>query len=400
MKGFHRSRLKDAAFPRLFQFQSLGLMTPRQTQKSLNDWIFGRLNVSSEQNVNNRVHSSSLTCMDLDKEEARYLVVGGSDGSIYIHDIHHRSGNREDGDNDGLLLHIGRSSKHRHSLAISGLAWGNDSGMFLSCGRNAEVRIWDTNRAIPVESFNIGSQALDMSFQRESLSLALSCSQKNYIQLLDLKSGSFSHVLRGGHGDRNARTLSWSPVHQNILCSGGADGRVVLWDVRMAKSFLRYLDCNRISRRLKKGSLKAAGWSHNGSVLGVSWSQCGHYLFSAGTDKRIRKWNWSEGINMKTEFPEISLSESIRRTDLICTEETLLVLAQDISALNQDSGNLIRTLSPSKNHSCFAFNPHQLELCSAKRKQIYMWTPVVEYCDKSVEVEHLVEDAWSDDSDD
>ena len=36
--------------------------------------------------------------------------------------------------------------------------------------------------------------------------------------------------------------VKWANCDANTLASGGADGRVYLWDVRQAKSCLRYLD--------------------------------------------------------------------------------------------------------------------------------------------------------------
>merc|ERR1719154_188991 len=126
------------------------------------------------------------------------------------------------------------------------------------------------------------------------------------------------------------------------------------------------MDANRISRkRSRKQEQSLSNWSHDGYVLGLAWSRCGHYLYSVGTDKRLRAWdwNWGQGINMKTRFPQLMVPDNIgdtyKNVQMETTEEALIALSENIAVMEQSSGSLksgqyLETVS--QNHSCFSYN--------------------------------------------
>ncbi len=62
----------------------------------------------------------------------------------------------------------------------------------------------------------------------------------------------------------------------------------MLWDVRQSKSYLCTLDYNNVRYKRTK-DLKLSGESHQGGIHGLEFSRCGRYLYSCGSDKRIRK---------------------------------------------------------------------------------------------------------------
>merc|ERR1719357_1393203 len=125
----------------------------------------------------------------------------------------------------------------------------------------------------------------------------------NHVTLVDLKSGSTSHVLRGHSSE--VLTLSWSHAQPNILATGSLDKKVMLWDVRQARSYLRYLDYNNVRFKRTK-DISLSGVSHQSSVHGLVFTGCGRYLISLGKDKRIRKWDTMTGKNLKTKFAEVN----------------------------------------------------------------------------------------------
>ena len=57
-------------------------------------------------------------------------------------------------------------------------------------------------------------------------------------------------IWRSGHqADTAVLSLAWSLSQPNILASGAADQKIVLWDVRQASSCLATLDCDNTGNR-------------------------------------------------------------------------------------------------------------------------------------------------------
>ena len=67
---------------------------------------------------------------------------------------------------------------------------------------------------------------------------------------------------------------------------GRGGGKILLWDVRQAKSKLQSLDYNNVKGRPRDPS-RMANAAHQGRVLGVAFTGCGRYLVSVGKDHRF-----------------------------------------------------------------------------------------------------------------
>ena len=66
---------------------------------------------------------------------------------------------------------------------------------------------------------------------------------------------------------------------------GRGGGKIILWDVRQAKSKLQSLDYNNVKGRPRDPS-RMANAAHQGRVLGIAFTGCGRYLVSVGKDHR------------------------------------------------------------------------------------------------------------------
>ena len=72
---------------------------------------------------------------------------------------------------------------------------------------------------------------------------------------------------------------------------GRGGGKIILWDVRQAKSKLQSLDYNNVKGRPRDPS-RMANAAHQGRVLGLAFTGCGRYLVSVGKDHR-----WAAVLN-------------------------------------------------------------------------------------------------------
>ena len=191
-------------------------------------------------NRNLLLHRSGISALDIESQEWRYVLAGGADGSLYIHDIanfrgipHHNSnlitaikGSEDTRDNHERNNNPRRGGRHIPSLGgsnprtqrkktgghykmVTTVQWfPEDSGMFITSGMDGVVKMWDANTldSGPVEEFDFPNEKIfshhlsvtenHSTLKKSSLTLLAVASESNHINLLDLKSGSSSHELR------------------------------------------------------------------------------------------------------------------------------------------------------------------------------------------------------------
>jgi len=394
--------------PQLLYQQSSGLLRPEFTRQQFNSWATSKLALSKLRDVDTKFHSAGVTTLAIDQDEGRYILAGAGDGTVYIHDI---QSNPSD-----LALHIGRSNKHSHRHLVETVGWGNDTGIFITSSRDGLLKVWDTNCGKPAEQFNIGGVINKHAIARPDVgALVAVAGETNHVTLIDLKSGSTSHVLRG-HG-AEVCTLAWSVAQPNILATGGADKKVILWDVRQARSYMKYLDYNNV-RFKRQSEISLSGFSHQQSVHGLAFSGCGRYLVSLGKDKRIRKWDTVTGKNLKTKFAEVQTSCK-NSVDIVCStrgaRDFLFVPEKSfILMIDLQSG---KTFRPLVGHygsvTTIAYNSDNMELYSgAKDKNILIWEPEtsktkawMDFRNKvnddldETQPNQIIRDTWSSDED-
>lgn len=80
----------------------------------------------------------------------------------------------------------------------------------------------------------------DMSSVATQHSLIAVGARSSKVRLLDLKSGSATHTLRGHRHPVIA--VRWSSKDEYIMASGGEDRKIHMWDVRSAKGPMMVLD--------------------------------------------------------------------------------------------------------------------------------------------------------------
>lgn len=159
-------------------------------------------------------------------------------------------------------------------------------------------------------SFDLNSVIYSHALSPIADHLLVACAtQHPAIRLVDLRSGASTHSLAAHQAA--VLSVAWSPRDENILASGGSDGTVRLWDIRRSAGCLGVLDLeDSVGVGGEDGLGKNArprgqGKAHVGPCNGVSWTDDGKYLVSAGHDERVRVWDISTGANTLSHFGPI-----------------------------------------------------------------------------------------------
>lgn len=276
--------------------------------------------------------------------------------------------------------------------------------MFLSSGNDSVLQVWDTNKLKPVEKFRFEKSIFQhhLSPVTSAKSLAAVATESSNVFLVDLVSGSTMQQLRRGHSD-SVLSVQWSPRDENILISGGADGRLLVWDVRSAKSLLFALKAKDLPPMKNKEKF-SKDQAHAAGINGLRFSDDGLLLSSYGCDSFFRCWDLiklrheksckEKFFNDGRKFAQFSISGNF----------AFVPTGEEIAIIDLISGRVVKTL---KGHfgkiNCCAFRPQYQDLFSgANDRSILVWCPKM---DQNLDyVNHiapkslneLVEDAWSD----
>jgi WD40 repeat protein len=104
-----------------------------------------------------------------------------------------------------------------HHAAVSGIEWFHDIGIFTTIGGDNKLKIWDTSTLQMAHEFKL-LFPLDKHSWSES-GLIAAGGKTASITILDPNIGAASHTLHGH--SLGVRSLSWSPIVDHILASGG-----------------------------------------------------------------------------------------------------------------------------------------------------------------------------------
>ncbi|KAI0156949.1 WD40 repeat-like protein [Xylariaceae sp. FL1272] len=256
-------------------------------------------------------HQAGVGALALERFDGRILVSGGSDASIKLWDLEASSQPSKP------ILSV-RPSAQTHKFGITHLSfYPFDSAAFLSTSYDQTLKLWSTDDARLSASFNLGSKVYTHSISPIADHLLVACgTQHPSVRLVDLRSGTAIQSL-AGHGGAVLAT-AWSPRHEHVLASGSVDGTVKIWDIRRASAMIGMLDHEDSLGLYYNGLMgpdrvrtRVTAKAHVAPVNGLTWTDDGSYIVSAGHDNRIRVWDAATGRNTLASF-----GPTIRNTQL------------------------------------------------------------------------------------
>ncbi|KXJ91131.1 WD40-repeat-containing domain protein [Microdochium bolleyi] len=265
-------------------------------------------------------HQSGVNSLALERFDGRILVSGGSDASVKLWDLEQYQG--PDVSRLNTLKPVGvvprcssPSGGNGHRFGITHLSFFPfDSAAFLSTSFDQTLKLWSTEAARVSGSFHLGSKVYTHAASPIASHLLVACgTQHPAVRLVDLRSGANVQSL-SGHGGA-VLSASWSPRHEHVLASGSVDGTVRIWDIRRAGGAIGMLDLEDSLGLYHNGLLgtdssgsqfvrrsRLSAKAHAAPVNGLTWTDDGNYIVSAGHDRRIRVWDAATGRNTLASF--------------------------------------------------------------------------------------------------
>ncbi|EDO36406.1 predicted protein [Nematostella vectensis] len=245
-----------------------------------------------------QVHNGGINSIDIEDGEGRYLISCSTNSKIVIHDT--EVGYYKSRFKCEAVAKVTKTHKGNHRSSIETVQWyPHDSGMFLTSSVDRTLKVWDTNALQVVETFNFEGIVYKHQAAKcaKRHSLVAAANEDSRVYLCDLRTGSASHILRG-HATA-VLSVSWSPLNQYLLATGGRDNKVLLWDVRKAVSCLTALDQHNGKEASGSCNTRTA---HNGHINSICFTSDGLNILSYGTDNRLRLWDTFTGKNTLVNY--------------------------------------------------------------------------------------------------
>jgi DNA excision repair protein ERCC-8 len=204
-----------------------------------------------------------------------------------------------------MCSHRGPST---HKFGITQLSfYPFDSAAFLSSSYDHSLKLYSTETLTASASFDLESIVYTHALSPIAAHLLVACAtQHPAVRLVDLRSGSSTHSLAGHHGA--VLSVAWSPTNEYILASGDTNGTTRLWDVRKSAGTIGLLDMEDSIGVVGNNDIgigarvRYAAKAHNGAINGISWTDDGCYIVTAGHDERVRVWDAATGANTLASF--------------------------------------------------------------------------------------------------
>jgi hypothetical protein len=157
-----------------------------------------------------------------------------------------------------------------HTDQVSDVSFSSDSSKVLSASKDTTIKLWDVETGAEIRTF-VGhtDRVVSVAFSKDGL-FAISSSWDNTIRRWNIQTGE--HTV----STDQAWVLDVSFVQEsNFAISGGKDQILKVWDLKTGKTVCDF-----------KG--------HTGTITSVAVSNDNKTIFSASSDKTIKKWEMCE----------------------------------------------------------------------------------------------------------
>ncbi|ANZ75602.1 BA75_02202T0 [Komagataella pastoris] len=283
-------------------------------------------------------HKNSISCLDLETMNSQFLLSGSTDSSLKLWNIRLLQEKKRTDDYQWQgFYHFKREHlqsvtnlvsvprKTIHDFGISHLQWWPfDPGMFVTGSYDHSVKVFDTENFEQVFSFDLKNKVYNFDINATGQHVLVGvASESPMVKLLDLRTTSDSHILKGHKS--TVLSVKWSPTDSNVIATGDILGKINMWDIRRSKSCVCELDqYNTTGNPNPSTSPVETVKAHQGAVNGIQFNELGSKLVSCGLDEKIRSWDLTQpgGVNELLNFGPLIRNKSHQYKKFILSPST------------------------------------------------------------------------------
>ncbi|XP_039295212.1 DNA excision repair protein ERCC-8 [Nilaparvata lugens] len=308
-----------------------------------------------------QAQDGSVTYLDLDGYSGRFLLSACNSGSIFIHDLANLTGDlRYESRVVGQCLP--GDPGHSGARLETAQWYPFDTGLFTTSGGNSQLRVWDGNQLRWIEVIDVKD-----TINRHHMSpvpshtscLVAVATLSEFVYLVDLRTGNSVRELRGHMEGVNA--CAFSPREAHLLVTGGVDGSVLLWDVRMSRGYLREMpkDSSETSKKTPKKCL----------IKSVCFCSDGRSVVLVNQKGKILLWNLFNNDRSKSvrEFTGTSNGKTIRIQMDVSSDLDIVFIPENrsVAVYSLKTCNIVKRLNDHYGLvNCCRFNSFSQELYS------------------------------------
>ncbi|EGR31605.1 WD repeat protein, partial [Ichthyophthirius multifiliis] len=156
-----------------------------------------------------------------------------------------------------------------HNNVVRMGVFSPDARLIGSCSDDRSIKIWDLQNQKCIYSINSHSDVVKQSFFSPDGTSVVSCSFDKSIKIHDLRSRKVIQNYQGAHSEQ----INCLQVHPSglFLSSGGSDGKVKIWDMRMCKQTFTV-------------------YTSDEEIYALNYNQDGSCFATGGSEKTVILW--------------------------------------------------------------------------------------------------------------
>lgn len=173
-----------------------------------------------------------------------------------------------------------------HGADVKCVDWHPQKSLIVSGSKDSQqpIKLWDPKSGQSLATIHAHKNTVMEAKWNKNGNWLLTASRDHLLKLFDIRNMREEVQTFRGH-KKEATTVAWHPVHENLFASGGSDGAVMFWVVGADKEV---------------GAMEQA---HDSCVWSLAWHPLGHILCSGSNDHTSKFWTRNRpGDRMRDKY--------------------------------------------------------------------------------------------------